>query len=317
MKTSLHMAIIAFLLAGTPIAGIPARQVAATPQPAPPPGLFEPLASHIDGSSRYKSHRLWASILKTLYGNSNSIGDDTLDYGRLDTYLQQTLRSYLKTLQATNISILSRDEQLAFWLNFYNAASLAFTLEEFGRINDLDTMQSDKPHHTPQIGVKEFYLAADSPWSQKVFEVNGMPLSLNDIEHNILYRFWDDPMVLYGLSCPAKGCPALPTRPFNGIEVHSQLEASARRFLNKMGNFNISGRTAEVSKLYEWHRDQFEDEAEVTTHLKTITGSRAEPLEEISAYSFDWGIAGKAPEPGWELAPAQLNLETHQEHGIE
>ena len=44
------------------------------------------------------------------------------------------------------------------------------------------------------------------PWDEKLVEVNGTPVSLNDIVHRILRPIWHDPRVHYALSCAALGC---------------------------------------------------------------------------------------------------------------
>jgi len=303
MKTSVQIVLAAVLFCG-----LTQREVSATPQPAPPPGGFETLAEHLEGSSKYKSHRLWGSILKTLYGDEDSYGNQELDYSRLDTAGREVLDSYLKTLQATNILVMSRDEQLAYWLNFYNAASLAFTLNEFTRINRRYTnMVGRNPLRKPRIKVKRFYLDDDSPWTQKLFTVHDVPLSLNDIEHNILYAFWDNPYVMYGLSCPAKGCPAFPRVPYNGVEVHSQLQAAARRFVAEKHNLDVKRGNAEVSQLYEWHLERFGGEAGVITHLQKIGGPAAAGITGIEDYDFEWDLAGKAPDPGWNNPTGPIN----------
>ncbi len=79
----------------------------------------------------------------------------------------------------------NKDEQLAFWLNLHNAVLFEQMAQRypFSKLKKLRNGKKNIP----------------SLWDQKLVTVEGVSLSLNDIQNNILIRHWKSPMILYGL----------------------------------------------------------------------------------------------------------------------
>ena len=90
-----------------------------------------------------------------------------------------------------------KNEQLAYWLNLHNAVLYEQLAKRYpiSKLKKLRTGGKGKP----------------SLWDEKLVTVEGVPLSLNDIQNNILIRHWKSPMVLYGLYHGAIGGPSLPS----------------------------------------------------------------------------------------------------------
>ena len=92
------------------------------------------------------------------------------------------------------------DEQRAFWINLYHALTVRVILS-----------------HYPVSGIREIDISpglfARGPWDRKLIPVEGVELTLNDIEHRILRPIWRDPRVHYALNCASLGCPDLRRRP--------------------------------------------------------------------------------------------------------
>ena len=247
------------------------------------------------------THRLWHSVLEAVRGQENAYGDRVLNYGAIDDRGRDVLASHLDILQTVDVSSMNRDEQLAYWLNLYNAASLKYTLDEFARLAERRSgAPSINPKGSAKLRVKKFYLGKNSPWAQATLNVEGTALSLNDIEHRILYAFWDSPLVTYGLSCPAKGCPAFPTEAFVGPKVHQQLAAAARSFLADDQNLDVDGTTADVSQLYEWHSMRLGGDAGIIAHLQQYA-PQASVVTRIYDYGFSWRLEGTPPAPDWGM----------------
>lgn len=204
----------------------------ATPQPAPDGGPIEAFRAHDAANTQRIDHRLWESILAAAIDPDQPKRNMALDYGTLGPGAHEALLSYVNWLEDMPVSSLNRDEQLAYWLNFYNAASLSFVTGEFARLVRKRRFQSRSTSAKGSTGairlrVKSFYMGKKSPWAEKRFTVEGERLSLNDIEHRILYPLWDNPQVTYGLSCPARSCPPLPATAFTGEQVAAQLARAA------------------------------------------------------------------------------------------
>ena len=59
----------------------------------------------------------------------------------------------------------------------------------------------------------------------------GKDLTLDDIEHQILRRDFDEPRIHLALVCAAMSCPSLRAEPYRGMELDKQLNDQTHRFL--------------------------------------------------------------------------------------
>ena len=112
-------------------------------------------------------------------------------------------------------------------------------------------------------------------------EVEGAPVSLNDIEHRILRPIWQDPRVLYALSCAALGCPSLQPEPFRAERLEQQLERGGDG-LRQRPALHPDRRTSalEVSSLFRWYQADFGgSERAIINHLMAY----AEPAARDAA----------------------------------
>ena len=102
-----------------------------------------------------------------------------------------------------HFSLTSRDEQLAYWINLYNALTVKVILDHYPVKSILD------------IDISPGWFSI-GPWGKKLVAVEGVEISLDDIEHRILRPIWRDPRIHYALNCAAVGCPNLLREAFTG-----------------------------------------------------------------------------------------------------
>ena len=287
----------------------------ATPQPAPGADPIQQFAPGKPGSGRKLDHSHWAAILDAVVVTDARTGRRQIDYGRLNNTGSELLDRYIRVLQKIRVTSLNNREQLAYWLNFYNAASLRFVIEEFRRMHGVQgEFASRNPWSGKKLKVERFYLGKNNPWKEQSFTVEGSRLSLNDIEHRILYALWDNPLVMYGLSCPARGCPTLQPEPFVAEAVEAQLKLAAREFAGRRDCVQVKGGRLEVSSLYVWHGDLFGGETGVLSHLRETTGPQVSGalagIGEIHDDDFNWRLNGKAPPKAWALPQGSVRRES-------
>jgi len=149
------------------------------------------------------------------------------------------------------LKLLSRDEQLAYWLNLYNVT----VLEQIAALY-------------PETRLKRHYVGQDSLWDKKLLKVAGIALSLNDIHHKILVPKYRNPLVMYGLFLGYAGGPNLRAEAYMGDRVLAQLTENAEEFVNSNRGMHRRDRLMKVSHLYEVNRDLFPNwEADLRRHL--------------------------------------------------
>jgi hypothetical protein len=138
-----------------------------------------------------------------------------------------------------------RDEQLAFWINAYNALTLRVVLEN----RPIDSIKS--------IGLLP-YAAFRAPVA--TLRARPAPLSLDDIEKGILLKELGEPRVHFAGSCASVGCPALLSRAWRGDDLDATLDASTRAFLadTTKNQWDPATRTLRLSRIFEWYAADFE-----------------------------------------------------------
>jgi len=231
-------------------------------------------------STRQVDHTLWAEILQA-YVVETPDGRNAFDYAAVSGADREKLDVYIEQLQHTDVDRLSRQEQLAFWANAFNALAVHFVLEEYPvkSIND--------------IGGGFF---SSGPWNERVFRVYSIELSLNDIYHRILRPIWQDARVHYVLACAAKGCADIVAYPYTGPAMDRAMEVAAMNFINQ-GPAVIDTRqgSLRVSSIFDWYEDDFGGTDEmIISHLREFAddelADRLAGMSRVSGHGFDWTL---------------------------
>lgn len=135
-----------------------------------------------------------------------------------------------------DIASLSRNEQLAFWMNLHN-------------VTVIEQLATNYPVRSPsrlKVG------AENLPLDQaKILNVAGVPLSLHDIRTKIVFPNWNDPDVIYGFFRGDIGGPSIQRRAFTSDNLRDVLTNSAQEFVNSLRGVESLGGGLEVSKIYE------------------------------------------------------------------
>jgi len=172
------------------------------------------------------------------------------------------------------LKYFSRDEQLAYWLNLYNVTVLNEIIKEY-----------------PQRSLKKLAVGKNSIFSEKILNVAGVPLSLDDIEYTILKNNYNsDPLIIYGLYQGYIGGPNIRKRAYVGNDVWRALKNNANEFINSnRGTYSKDEKTFRVSSLYERNKAFFPDfEDDLTKHLLMyIQGGERSELQSASSIRAD------------------------------
>ena len=253
-------------------------------QAAPRAELWERWTAHDPKSARAIDHGAWEAFL-TRYLRIGGNGVHGIAYGLVTSADRRALDAYLDGLSRVPISSYSRPEQMAYWINLYNALLVRVVLDHYPIASVHDIGASTKP-------------GTGGPWNEKLLQIEGLPVSLNDIEHRILRPIWRDPRVHYVLSCAAVGCPNLQPQPFQADRLERQLSQAAMAYINDPRCIVTDGDRLVVSSIYRWYQEDFGgSDRGVINHLMAY----AEPDLAMSLQHFD-RIAGDDFE--WRLNDA-------------
>lgn len=251
---------------------------------APDPEPWPRWEAHDPGSDRRIDWTRYGAWLAR-HVVAGSDGVNRVDYGAVTAAGLAELAAVIDTLQDVEVAALNRDQQFACWANLYNAVTLKTVLDHYPveSIRDID------------LGGGVF---GGGPWKADLVTVDGVALSLDEIEHRILRPIWRDPRVHYAVNCAAVGCPNLRPAPWTAETLERDLDAAARDFINHPRGVRPSSGGSSgliVSKIYDWFAEDFGgDAAGVLAHLRRhAEGETAALLAErhdIDGTAYDWSL---------------------------
>ena len=254
--------------------------ISAAGHAAPPAERWERWTAHDPQSKRHIDHAEWQDFL-TRYLRIGTDGIHRVAYGEVTAADRARLDDYIARLAALPISGYDRPEQMAYWINLYNALVVRLVI-----------------HHYPIASIREIGSkqgAPGRPWDETLLEVEGVPLSLHDIAHRILRPIWQDPRVHYALACGAVGCPNLQPEPFEAENLDGQLSEAAMAYINDRRCIRITEGRLALPSIYRWYRDDFgPTDRDVINHLMAYAepglAMRLQRFETISEDGFDWRL---------------------------
>lgn len=222
--------------------------------------------------------RGWAAFLNR-YRSVGADGVARIAYGRVTQSDRAALSAWLAAQQRVDVDRLTRPQQMAFWINLYNAATVDVVLGAYP---------------VSSIRKVEGGLLGLGPWGKPLLKVDGEPLSLNDIEHRILRPIWKDVRIHYAVNCASVGCPDLAAQPYEAARLEAQLDSAARAYINSPRGFaRINGRLV-ASSIFDWYRVDWGSDAAVLDHAcRYATPATARLLGDaraIDRHRYDWSL---------------------------
>lgn len=187
-------------------------------------------------------HASWAVVLERFVDERGLVDYEALraNRGDLDRYLA-ALRSHGP--KSTPAQFASRETQLAYYLNAYNALT-------FDAVLDLG------PRATTVWGITG---SGYGFFELRKVELDGQRISLKALEDDLVRARFGDPRIHAALNCASLGCPRLPREPFLAETLDTQLEAAMREFVATPVGAVVDEkqRVIELSKIFDWFAEDF------------------------------------------------------------
>ena len=252
---------------------------------APEKALWSYWNIHDDANTVALDHSTWQGFLD-LYLLDSADGIRRVAYQKAAGEAgRATLAGYLVKMGAIDPRKLNSAEQLAYWINLYNALTIQVILNY------------PKKSSILRMG-KAFFSSgpfSSGPWDDKLITISGQKVTLNDIEHRILRPIWQDHRIHYAVNCASLGCPNLSKLAFQSNNVEALLAAAEHSYINhpRGVQFAVNGRL-EVSSIFDWYLDDFAaDEAGLLTYLATHHDTLQSELAVYRGrikYNYDWQL---------------------------
>lgn len=234
------------------------------------------------------SHQAWQEFLDH-HVISNEEKINLVDYANLSQKDIGLLKEYLKSMSEINIDNYNRQEQLAYWINIYNAL-IVLTVANYYPVTNIQ-----------EINISPGLFSV-GPWGANLITINNTPLSLDDINNRIIRPIWNDPRTHYALNNATIGAPNLSDQAYQGKQLNNQLNDAATNYINSLRGVDVIEGKLIVSKLYDWYEEDFGGTKQnVIKHLlqfaKEPLLSQLKHINSIDSYIYNWHINCPATNP--------------------
>ena len=247
---------------------------------------FPSVAKFTAQSQKTIDHSAFDQFLRTYYvappnTNAPHYGAALLRYGDVTPTDKAALTAYINRLQAVQVTSLNQDEQLAFWINLYNAQTIRVILDNY----PVDSIRSIKTNAFDFKG----------PWNDASLTVEGETLTLDNIENRIVRPIFNDPRIHYALNCAAIGCPNLRAQAFKGAGLNAVLDTQARTFINNPRAIKTEDGRVIASRIFLWYKKDYGDsEEDILSHIRQYANPELlqslQGATNIDVYEYDWAL---------------------------
>lgn len=240
-------------------------------------GLFGSCTATPTSTAAPVDHSAWDKLLKKHVNDKGFVNYTAFkkDYDELKKYLDMLSAS------APN-NKWTKEEQLAYWINAYNAFTVQLILDHYPGISTIK-----------DIGSKIKIPFVSDAWTVNFIVIGGKKMNLNDIEHGIIRKKFDEPRIHFALVCAAKSCPPLRNEAFTADQLDKQLDEQGRDFMNDKAKNNIRKDKAELSKILTWYGGDFTKKMPMVEWVNKYSTVKIDSKTPISYLDYDWDLNGK------------------------
>lgn len=206
----------------------------------------------------------------------NCVAEERVDYARIKSEYLPQLNQYLAMTAEANPSAAGRDEQLAFYINVYNATMIKAVI-------DRDPSKF-KPSDNDFAVFKE-----------KLVQLREGTFSLNELENGIIRKRFNDPRIHAALVCAAVSCPPILARAYSERDLDQTLEDNVRRWLADPTRNQIdrANRRLKLSKIFDWYAEDFGGKEKVAAWVAGQLGDPSLSKWSVDYLDYDWTLNRK------------------------
>ncbi|MEM7415359.1 MAG: DUF547 domain-containing protein [Gemmatimonadota bacterium] len=196
------------------------------------------------------THEAFSAILTEV------VDQPSVDYQRLadDPAALDAYLDVLGDVDMDAVTSATRDEQLTFWINAYNACMLHlvasnYPIQKDGRIlsrirNGVAGRPANSVWQIPDV------------FTTKHCRIAGQERSQDEIEHEII-RPMGEPRIHFAVNCAARSCPVLWPEAYEATHLDEQLDRAVAHLVANPEHFAVDGTTLRLNKVLDWFKDDF------------------------------------------------------------
>ena len=162
----------------------------------------------------------------------------------------------------------TKEDKLAYWINAYNVLTVDLILR-----------------HYPIESIKDI----KKPWDQRYWKLGDKWYNLNEIEHQIL-RKMNEPRIHFAIVCASFSCPKLQNKAFEATNLYGQLTNATKSFLSDSKRNSISENKIELSKIFQWFSQDFNQNASLIDFLNLYSDVKISEKAKKNFKDYDWTL---------------------------
>ncbi|WP_400190895.1 DUF547 domain-containing protein [Hymenobacter sp. B81] len=224
-------------------------------------------------TGRPVNHAPWDALLKKHVDERGMVNYCGLqrDSAQLNGYLD----SLGHNLPATH---WSEAEQLAYWLNAYNA----FTIRRVIRAYPIGSIR--------ELGGEQTLL--NTVWDQPFIALGNARYTLNDLEHRLIRRRFAEPRIHFALVCAAVSCPQLRREAYQATRLNAQLDDQARDFVNDPRKNQLTPPASpRVSAIFRFYPQDFhQGDATVQSWINRYARQPIASAAQLRYLPYNWQL---------------------------
>lgn len=219
------------------------------------------------------SHAVFDQLLKKHVAENGQVNYKGFikDSTTLNTYLKQLSSNPAQTTWPVN-------EQLAYWINAYNAYTIQLIIRHY-------PLKSIK-----DIGSKIKIPFVNTPWDLKFIRLGQTTYDLNNIEHDILRKKFNEPRIHFAIVCASVSCPRLLNQAYTAAQLDQQLEAHTRAFINDPNRNKITANQVQLSAIFNWFTGDFTKKGSLTDFINKYAKVKIKPGAKITFMDYNWNL---------------------------
>ena len=187
----------------------------------------------------------------------------------LDNYL-----AYIQNNEPTKN--WSSNKKKAFWINTYNAYTIKIILNNY-----------------PLKSIRDIKIDGKTAWKIPFVKVGQKRYTLDQIEHKILRKKFNDPRIHVGINCASVSCPRLWNFAFTEDNIASSLDNLMKVFINDTTRNKISKKNVALSEIFNWFSKDFIKNGTIINYLNTYAAIKISEKASIKYLTYDWSLNKK------------------------
>ncbi|MBN4081692.1 DUF547 domain-containing protein [bacterium AH-315-C07] len=220
------------------------------------------------------SHDLWDKVLREYVSPEGLV-----DYKML-LEKREGFDNYINLLKSShpNDANWSKQEQIVYWINAYNAFTVELILQNYPVKSILE------------IGGLIKIPGIESAWDVQFIKIEDKEYTLGEIEHEKLREQFYEPRIHFAIACASISCPNLLNEAYRVEMINAQLESQANLFINDSSKNQISEKAVRLSRIFDWYKDDFVVNMTLITHINRYSKIKISKDVKMGYLDYDWGL---------------------------